>query len=174
MNDPDICARCAEKYPTCCRISPGQEDSCFPLSRREQERLEQFTGSLPGPAFVQSKNTKPFLRQLHKLFPLDAAALNRLFPLNRMHQRLGVTADGSCVFLGPAGCIVPEDNRPYYCRMHPFWFVGPRLIGFASPSCLALQYHTTPEGLFSLFNTNRPALWDVYSRLRVSWGLKKP
>lgn len=119
-------------------------------------------------------NTKPFLRHLRRLFPRDAAVLGRLFPLNKPHTRLALTSDGSCVFLGPCGCVVPEKDRPLYCRMYPFWFVGKRLTGFASSTCLALQSSRTPEGLFPLFNTNRPALWELYSQLRLSWGMDEP
>jgi Fe-S-cluster containining protein len=116
-------------------------------------------------------NTKLFLRYLRRLFPQDAAVLNRLFPLNKTHHRLALASDGSCVFLSPLGCIVAEEDRPFYCRIYPFWFVGKRLTGFASSACLALQYSNTPEDLFPLFNTNRSALWELYWQLRVSWGM---
>lgn len=171
MSDPSICSRCAKLHPTCCRISPGREDFCFPLSPAERRLLEQHHVLENGLHFAQSDNTPAFLCQLRRLFPRDLSAIKRLFPLHQKHDRLALTIDGACVFLGPSGCSVPVQDRPLYCRIYPFWFVGKRLTGFASPSCLAVQVATSPEGWLSLFNTDQSALWETYLLLRKSWGL---
>jgi len=171
MNNPDICVQCAARNPTCCRIPPGQDECCFPLGAAERRKLERHLPHAPGPHYAQSDNSRFFLRHLRRLFPREAAALDRLFPADKKHHRLALTADGRCVFLGPAGCVVPTEDRPYYCRIYPFWFVGRKLTGFASPACLALSSARTPEALLPLFAANREALWEIYAQLRLCWGL---
>lgn len=171
MNDPEICARCAQQSPTCCRIPPGREDTCFPLSAAERKILEAHSPKAPGPSFAQSENSRIFQRELRRLFPRDQGVIARLFPLRHAHDRLALTTEGACVFLGPAGCLLPVEDRPLYCRLYPFWFVGRRLTGFASPTCLAVQSGSAPEDWLPLFDAAPAALWRTYARLRVAWGL---
>jgi len=171
MNDPDICVQCGAMHATCCQISPGREESCFPLSLEERRKLERCGVFISGPRFALSSNSKTFLRHLRRLFPQDALALHRLFPLDASHHRLALTPRGHCVFLGATGCMMRMEDRPYYCRLYPFWFIGKRLSGFASSACLAVQCSPSLTGLCSLFNTSESALWDLYTRLRVAWGI---
>ena len=70
MADPHVCARCAASGPTCCTLTPGQEEFCFPLSEIERHRILE-AGAGKG-FFAQEANTSAFLDNLRKLFPGEA------------------------------------------------------------------------------------------------------
>lgn len=167
----DICARCAEKFPTCCRIVPGTEASCIPISPEERSKLE-LHASKPGiPACVEESNSEGFLRSVHKLFPGRRDIIQKLFPSRDFHFRLSVTVDGSCIFLDQSGCVLPVEARPYYCRLYPFWFINSKLFTLTSPECLAVNTCSTTSGLLALFKTDPSALRTLHDSLLTAWGL---
>ncbi len=169
--DPAVCGRCGRAGQTCCKVEPGREEFCFPLSEMEWDRILDFAGDRG--AFVQEPNSSNFLGHLQRLFPGEEELLERLFPdrENKFHLRLATRRDGTCVFLQPDGCELPREARPYYCRLFPFWFFSGRLNMFAPPNCLAVQEGRRPKNVMAMLSVNKMELLHTHGRLRLAWGL---
>jgi Fe-S-cluster containining protein len=163
--DADVCRRCSFQGPTCCRIATGQEEYCFPLSQRIQE-LVPYTGG-----FVVSPNSKAFIDYACRLFPGEEEEVRRIFPEDKEHFRLAVDSMGACRFLGPLGCEIPQEARPYYCRLFPFWMAGRTVTHFDTPTCLARREGGTLVRILDILDTNKATVKDLYGRLRLVWGL---
>ncbi len=43
--------------------------------------------------------------------------------------------EGKCMFLGPAGCLLPLDVRPLVCRLYPYAYTEAGLHDELEPSC---------------------------------------
>ena len=169
-DDPHICARCAEQGPTCCRLDPGQEEMCFPLSEMERDRILQELAGDAG-AFARQANTEGFVANMHSLFSGEQQAVDELFPANGFHLRLATDETGSCRLLGPQGCTLSREVRPYYCRLYPFWFKTGGMYIFTSSRCLAQHEAGTKRKLISLFGMSDKQLKELYGRLRLAWGM---
>ncbi len=168
--DPGVCARCAASGPTCCQLTPGQEEMCFPVSETERVRIVDHLGPRRG-GFRQERNSTAFLDNLVRLFPKEREAVCALFPSHGFHLRLSTNPDGECLFLTSAGCALPNEVRPYYCRLFPFWTVGGRLTAFASNGCLAHREGRAVPGMLDLLETTSKKMRDLHCRLRMAWGL---
>lgn len=169
MTDPFVCKRCSEQGPTCCQLTLGQEEFCFPLTAREKERIQEAVPDTGG--FVLQENSAAFVDNVIRLFPGEDENVRKLFPRKKEHIRLAVGPDGKCKFLGPDGCVIPVEARPYYCRLYPFWVVGNRLTVFESPGCLAVREASSVGGLIKSMGSSKSALVDLFGRLRLAWGL---
>lgn len=165
----DACRRCAEASGTCCTLSPGQEEFCFPLSARERADMEA-AGAGPEMFFSQA-NTPAFVDNLCRLFPGEGALLRALFPAGGFHDRLAVALTGECLLLGPEGCRLPREARPYYCRLFPFWMRGGRQMYFEFKECQALRESRGGAGLLKRLGMTETGVFDLYHRLREAWGL---
>lgn len=165
----DVCRRCSLQGPTCCRITAGEEEFCFPLSQIEKERIQEHVPHTGG--FVLSPNSKAFIDNVCRLFPGEEDAVHELFPEGKEHYRLAVDTAGACRFLGPEGCEIPRETRPYYCRLYPFWMVGCDVTYFDSPTCLCRRERRTLAHMLEGLETNRAEVKDLYGRLRLVWGL---
>jgi Fe-S-cluster containining protein len=166
--DPEVCRRCAAAGPTCCTLSPGQEEFCFPLSLAEKERMQELLPDTGG--FVLQDNGKAFVDSVARLFPGEEGLVRGIFPQHRQHFRLAVAANGDCRFLGPNGCLLPAEARPYYCRLYPFWITNERITCFDSPRCLARREARGPGEMIALLGTSAAAIRDLHGRLRLAWG----
>jgi len=167
--DSDVCFRCSLQGPTCCRIAAGQEEFCFPLSQIEKERIQEHVPHTGG--FVLSPNSKAFVDNVCRLFPGEEEAVRELFPEGKEHFRLAVDSMGACRFLGPEGCEIPREARPYYCRLFPFWMVGNTVIFFDSPTCLVRREERTLIRILRALDVNKAEVKDLFGRLRLVWGL---
>jgi len=168
MSDPKICARCAATGPTCCTLTPGHEEFCFPLSEIERHRiLETRAGK---GVFARERNTSAFLDNLLKLFIGEQARLEELFPAHGEHYRLATGADGRCMLLGPAGCTLPREARPYYCRIFPLWPDRGEVRVFSLGRCLARQEARGLAAIMRLLGETHPHLNHLHGRLRLAWG----
>ncbi|EHJ49330.1 hypothetical protein DFW101_3331 [Solidesulfovibrio carbinoliphilus subsp. oakridgensis] len=166
----DICSRCAGCGPTCCELSPGQEELCFPVSEMERHRIVEQVGLSRG-AFTPEPNSRAFLANLRHLFPREGQALELLFPDAGRHLRLSVTPAGRCVFLRATGCRLPRPARPYYCRLFPFWLAGGRVTAFAAAGCLVHRQGRTVAGMLTLLGSSEARVRELHGRLRLAWGL---
>jgi Fe-S-cluster containining protein len=164
-----VCARCADIGPTCCQISPGQEESCFPVSAIERARISDHLALCRG-GFVEEKNSRAFVTTLHRLFPRERRVVDALFPMTGTHLRLSTDAAGRCQFLGGAGCVLPNEVRPYYCKLFPFWVVSGRLSVFSPGGCLASREGRTVPGMLAGLGVQARHLLDLHGRLRLAWG----
>lgn len=169
MSDPHVCARCAAAGPTCCELTPGQEGECFPLAEIERHRiLEVRTGK---GFFAQEPNSSALRDNLHKLFPGEEARLAELFPARGVHYRLATDRDGRCVLLGPTGCTLPREARPYYCRIFPLWPDRSEVRVFSLGRCLARQEARGLAAIMRLLGETHTHINHLYGRLRLAWGL---
>ncbi len=167
--DPHICKRCSELSSTCCRLTPGEEDVCFPLSQMERERMLECAGDRGG--YTISHNTKPFVDNLKRMFPKEKDLIDQLFPGCKQHYRIATHKDGTCVFLGSNGCGLPREARPYYCQIFPFWVMGGRMTSFTTPDCLAVQKSRSNLHMLELFGATKAEIKLLHGRLRLAWGL---
>lgn len=168
--DPNVCAACAAKGPTCCQLQPGNEEHCFPLSAMERDRILDCSQDWKG-AFAQESNSKNFVDNMRKLFPADRRAVRELFPLTKFHIRLATRPDGSCRLLGKSGCMLPVEARPYYCRLFPLWVAGGQIIVFESSRCEARKQADNAAELLALLGLTRSRVFELHGRLRLAWGL---
>ncbi|WP_237559881.1 zinc/iron-chelating domain-containing protein [Desulfohalovibrio reitneri] len=166
--DPHVCSRCADMGRTCCNLTPGQEELCFPLSGIEMDRIGDFTGRRGW--FTQEPNTEAFLGFMTKLFPGEEHLVRRLFHPRKSHYRLATLPDGSCKMLGEHGCRLPREARPYYCRLFPLWFSGESPMALAG-NCLAVSESRGTAALLRSMDMSRRTARDLFSRLRMAWGL---
>ncbi len=149
MSDSLICLECSRVNPTCCRLNPGMEKSCFPLSLPEIEGIRDYLSS--DDFFVREINDKSFLLKLARMIPESKKIVYELFPLDNFHARLKTNRDGSCCLLAEDGCLLPDDIRPAYCLLYPFWFQNNRLIYLKDPLCIAQNRHNNIRELIRLF-----------------------
>jgi Fe-S-cluster containining protein len=168
--DPDICQRCALRGPTCCCLEPGTEQGCFPLSEPERERILAALSGAAG-AFAREANSPVFLDTMRALFPGEEQLVTRLFPEGGHHMRLAVDEAGCCRLLGPEGCTLPREARPYYCRLFPLWPVGRTTMVFAAERCLAWREGRSLRRLLGLLQTTEKSARELHGRLRLAWGL---
>jgi len=167
--DSDSCLRCSLQGPTCCRITSGQEEFCFPLSKIEKERIQEHVPHTGG--FVLSPNTQAFIDNVCRLFPGEDETVRELFPEGKEHYRLAVDSMGACRFLGPEGCEIPREVRPYYCRLFPFWVTGNTVIFFDAPTCLVRREERTLIRMLRALDMKKADVKDLFGRLRLVWGL---
>ena len=167
-NDPSVCARCAAQGETCCRLFPGQEEVCFPLSDFEMEAIRTVWDAKGW--FTGQENTTAFVSNVCRLFPGEEGLVKKLFLPRRAHFRLATKKDGTCVLLGETGCLLPQEVRPYYCRLFPLWTVGRQIVALG-PQCLAIREAKTITRLLDSMSMSKAKVFDLHARLRLAWGL---
>lgn len=165
----DACSRCAQSSGTCCTLSPGSEEFCFPLSGSERAMM-LAAGARPEVIVCQA-NTQGFVDNLCRLFPGEDETVRALFPAGGAHDRLAVGLTGECLLLGPEGCSLPREARPYYCRLYPFWIRAGRQMYFEFEQCQALRESRGGAGLLRRLEMTEAGVLDLYHRLREAWGL---
>jgi len=167
--DAQVCARCAAISPTCCNLTPGQEELCFPVSEIERQRIVEFGPTRGG--LTGAPNSSAFLDNLMRLFPGDREHLSKVFPPHGEHLRLATDPDGNCTFLGPRGCTLSGEVRPYYCRLFPFWVSAGAVTAFDAKDCLACREGRIVSGMLPLFSQKRSAVRELHGRMRMAWGM---
>jgi Fe-S-cluster containining protein len=120
---------------------------------------------------VPEENSPEFLQALHRLFPGEKARLERTFPPGRRHLRLRLRPDGSCFFQGEAGCRLPREARPWYCRLFPAWVLGRMATLFQSETCLIARQARSPAQGLEMLNTTPGETRRLYDALRADWRL---
>jgi len=166
--NPHVCARCAAGRPGCCVLKPGEEKIVFPLFPEEVERISAYLGHRRW--LAQEPNRPEFVQVMKRMFPLDQAAVEALFPPGGGHYRLGTDSGGRCVFLEDEGCCLPREIRPYHCRIFPLWMRGRRLMVLEA-ECLARREAKTLEELLQSLGTSGPEVRELFRRMRRAWGL---
>jgi Fe-S-cluster containining protein len=170
MTDPHVCARCAHIGDTCCRLSPGEEALCFPLSEAEKNRILDCAEGVRG-VFVVEPNSGAFLGNVKKLFPGEEKLVRAAFPENKFHLRLATDTSGNCLLLSDEGCMLPREARPYYCRLYPFWSVDGKLTLMTSSRCLLQREAPSFKGIMDGLGMQVSTVLELYGRLRLAWGL---
>jgi Fe-S-cluster containining protein len=165
---PAVCVRCAAKGRTCCMVTPGDEEFCFPISASEMAAI-RGAGQGGGESFVLAPNTPGFVEQLCLLMPdrdVEAA-----FPARGSHWRLAVTPEGRCVFLGEGGCILDRAVRPLYCRLFPLWSFDGRLTWFTAEECLANAECPSLGGMLKAMGTDADEVMALFASMCAKLGL---
>lgn len=166
-DNPHICARCAAAGRTCCELSGGDEEFCFPLSGAEMDRIRAAGHATA--SFVPAPNTPAFVEQLGALMPdLDVAAA---FPETDAHWRLATDTDGRCVFLGATGCVLPRDIRPRYCRMFPLWPYADQLTWFTAEECLANRECPSLRAMLQAMQLTSAEVETLFAAMCAELGL---
>ena len=167
--DPHICTLCASRGRTCCSLVPGNEELCFPLSRMERQMISDWGETAE--FFEDMPNSPAFRDSLDYLFPEDRPRLRELFPKGGRHERLGTTPAGDCLLLGPGGCRLPRANRPWYCRIFPFWVRWGEVVVIPSPSCLGVRKSFTKTATLELYEIDDAGVLEIFANLRRAWEL---
>lgn len=107
--DEPLCARCARAMKTTC----CQQREIY-LTPGDVRRINAHTGLLGFSTFEAAVNPD-YLDQDDD--PLWAECVFREDGTRRTLRRI---SGGNCMFLGPAGCMLPLEVRPLVCRLHPF------------------------------------------------------
>jgi Fe-S-cluster containining protein len=170
FGEAGVCSRCAEQGSTCCVLTPGNEDLCFPVSTIERHRIEEQIGLDRG-AFTLEPNSVAFRDSMLRMFPNDGTAVELLFPEGGTHARLSCDKEGRCVFLRRSGCLLPRPARPYYCRLFPLWVTGERITVFSAAGCLARREAQDLAAILDLLKCAAFTAFDLHGRLRLAWGL---
>ncbi len=165
--DPHICVRCAAQGKTCCELSGGDEEFCFPLS--DAERAAILDAGFTPESFVLVPNTPDFVEQLAHLMP--DLAVEAAFPPDGSHWRLATTAEGRCVFLGQSGCVLARTIRPMYCRLFPFWLYQGELTWFTAEECLAAAECATPSAMSRSMGLTKAEILELFRAMGAALGL---
>jgi len=169
--NPNVCRRCAETTATCCRLMPGQEKFCFPVSDEEKQAILAAVPDADG-VFVEEDNDGQFLGHLRDMFSRDRKFINELFPEGGKHLRLATREDGSCIFLTETGCLLSRDARPYFCRLFPMWVSGSSGIRvFSNKNCQAQKEATSFSNMMHILDMDEFEIKYLYKSLRRAWGL---
>lgn len=166
---PDVCGRCAARGRTCCTVSSGDEEFCFPVSIPEMHAIRN-AGQGGEDCFVLVPNSPGFVEQLGFLMPdrdIEAA-----FPEHGSHWRLATTAQGACIFLGPAGCVLDREVRPTYCRLFPLWQYRGQLTWFAAAECLANEECPSLTAMLAAMGTSGKEVRTLFREMCEKLGLQ--
>lgn len=172
MINPHICAQCDSENRSCCTLrAENNEGLPAPVSEPEVVRILGFMENKEVDDFLDKReNSAQLISQMTFLFPDMANAFDLIFPLGGNHMELK-TKDDACIFQGNEGCVLPNDVRPHFCRIYPFWFFKGEPHIFQDSNCLALEKNRTiPEVLLSL-GTNADSIKRLHATLCEDWGI---
>lgn len=132
------------------------------------DRIRDFAGAHGW--FAQEQNSVSFLSHMCRLFAGEEELVRRLFHPRKHHFRLALGPDGACALLGPRGCTLPVEARPYYCRLFPLWYADGRLVALGG-ACLAVKEGRGRAHLLDSVGLSPQKSRDLFARLRLAWGL---
>lgn len=158
----DLCARCHTQGSGCCRLGGFNEDQMFPLTLGEIEAMAQASGLDPEQFTVADRPPRQFLEMAAALHPVLITAMPRGERL-----RLRIQPGGECFFLGPQGCALPYQARPFYCRLYPFFFtMDERLMVLQAEHCLAQRGARSWREVLSRLGQKEAHLRELFAQLK--------
>ena len=169
MAKTSICAICAQNGPTCCQLGQGQAGFLFPLSSVEKEAITACDRWKNVCFTSRTSNSTRFISRLLNIFPNDRDKIQTLYPEHGDHEHLSIDKQGSCIFLGPMGCHLPEKARPLYCRLFPFWVIDGRVDFFTFDLCLAQKGARSVNKVMKRLKMNTSQILTLYEALRSAW-----
>ena len=171
INASNVCVRCSIKNDSlCCSCQPGMEELMLPFSEIEKERILK-EGSWTEKNISSSPNTPLFIEQIKKLFSHATDKVDEVFPKNGYHYRFKLNDKKKCFFLGKSGCTLKRENRPWMCKLYPFWFADSQIHFIGDEKCLALIETKTYTQLIKVMETDINLLQEIYNNLCRDWGL---
>lgn len=157
--DSDVCARCADRGPTCCHSPEGV--ALAPLTDRDVARIARHVGRAPE-TFVVTRTVDEEERQA---WVEDDFAVDAWVSADGTLRNLAIV-DGRCVFLGDSGCTLPRAVRPAECLRFPFVRRrGRRLEADPGGPCLACEEAGDVEELLQLMGLDRRILAAIEREL---------
>ena len=172
MTNPDICGQCDSMNRSCCTLrAENNEGLPAPVSEPEIKRILSILKDKNREDLLDSRTNSPqFINQMSFLFPDMADSVHKLFPANENHFELKTVGD-ACTFKDIDGCLLPDEARPLFCRIYPFWFFDDEPHIFQDSNCIALENsQTIPEVLLSL-GTKPEKLKQIHAQICEDWGL---
>lgn len=163
--EPKPCALCHASGHGCCRLAFRGPENIFGLSAGEINTICKATGLQPDAFVVKDQPDPGLIDAAEALHPALARTMNSGHRL-----RLRIEPDGTCCFLGIAGCKLPRRARPLFCRMYPV-FVRPQgeLALLFNPHCQAQEGAGSPEEVLERLGQTEKSLRNLHSRwLRLS------
>jgi Fe-S-cluster containining protein len=157
---------------SCCTLRAENNDGLpAPVSEVEIKRILTFAKGKKREDFLDKRPTSPqFANQMSILFPDMIESIHKIFPAHESHFELKTIGD-SCFFKEIEGCRLPDEARPNFCKIYPFWFFHDDPHVFQDANCLALERcQTIPEVLLSL-GTNPEKLKHIFAQICDEWGL---
>jgi len=116
--EPEVwgCLKCAGLGKTCCQLR-----EVF-VTSGDRQRIAAHTGLAD---FWESRPpTDPaYLDQADDPVWLQAFGADGTRPILKRQ------AEGDCVFLGSAGCVLPMEVRPLICRLYPYEYTARGIVG---------------------------------------------
>jgi Fe-S-cluster containining protein len=116
-------------------------------------------------------NSTRFISHLKNLFPNDLDRIQALYPEHGRPEHLLTDERGRCVFLGPAGCLLPGKACPLYCRLFPFWVIDGRVAFFPFKFCQAQKGARSLNKIMSRFKMDTSQILFLYHELHSAWLL---
>ena len=120
--------------------------------------------------FVLVPNSPGFVEQLG--FLMTDRDIEAAFPEHGSHWRLATTAQGACIFLGPAGCVLDREVRPTYCRLFPLWQYRGQLTWFAAAECLANEECPSLTAMLAAMGTSGKEVRTLFREMCEKLGLQ--
>jgi len=117
-----LCAVCARLGRDCCHahdicVSSGDVARIAAFSRRAPDQFLEFRRPVLA-AYLEQDD--------------DPNWLAYVTAPDGSRRLLRQAAGGSCIFLAPTGCELPEQVRPLICRLHPVEYTEAGITGIAA------------------------------------------
>ena len=117
-----ICANCHQRGTGCCSLRQDNNQGYIGITTEDIKRIKEHLNinqeDFIVEEFKSDEEIKTLIKYIHPIFE-KLYANNRCFRLK--------TIDNHCVFLEKIGnnqygaCVLPEEIKPLYCRIYPFW-----------------------------------------------------
>jgi Fe-S-cluster containining protein len=134
----------------------------FPLTQGEIDLIAQASGLRPDEFVIADRPPSDFLRLAASIHPVLMMAM----PQGR-RLRLKVNEQGECSFLGPKGCKLPEEARPIYCRLYPFFFTQDEMLFvLGADYCLAQREVASWRQVMDRLGQDETNLRALFARLK--------
>ena len=135
----NTCVACHESGRGCCFLTDNNTDYQIGISQYDIVKIKTYINQCEGYFIVKEVVTDEFRESLSKnIHPIFDKIFN-----NNVALRLK-TMNGKCIFLKDDGCQLPNDIRPLYCKIYPFWLSADNkhIIVLSSFDCLAQRKST--------------------------------
>ncbi len=172
MTNPNICGQCDKINSSCCTLrAENNEGLPAPVSEPEITRILNTLKTKSREDIIENRsNSIEFINQMSLLFPDMIDSVHKIFPLNGIHFELK-TVEDVCIFKDINGCILPDEARPLFCRIYPFWFFENEPQIFQDVNCLALKNCETIREVFFSLGTRPENLQQIHAQICTDWEL---
>ncbi len=163
--NPDICITCHSMGHGCCTYTKDLEGRMFGLTFGEIENICKYSGFKPTDFTVNDIAEKEFLDAATSINPIFGKTMP---DGHRIHLKI---ENQKCVFLEDSGCFLPNEIRPVFCQIYPFWFDhNDQLMLMISEHCLAQHSMASAELVMNLLGMNYQDIRKLFLKLKEFAG----